>query len=86
MANNIDRTMAFNSDDFKQKNICDTLRLVDEALKEKGYNSVDQIAGYLVSNDPAYISSHNGARTKIQSIDRYEIIEELVRYYINTKK
>lgn len=75
-------TMAFNSEEFKQDNIKQTLYLVDSALKERGYNSVNQLAGYLISNDPAYISSHKNARTIIQSVDRYEIIEELVRFYL----
>ncbi len=75
-------TMAFRSDEFKQDNIKHVLYLVDTALKERGYNSVNQLAGYLISNDPAYISSHNNARTIIQGIDRYEIIEELVRHYL----
>ena len=55
---------------------------MQEALEERGYNSVNQLAGYLISNDPAYISSHKNARTIIQSVERYEIIEELVRAYL----
>ena len=51
-------------------------------MDERGYNSVNQLAGYLISNDPAYISSHNYARSIIQSVERYEIIEELVRAYL----
>lgn len=76
-------TMPFKSEDFKQDNIKHVLRLVHVALEERGYNSVNQIAGYLISNDPAYISSHKNARSIIQSADRYEIIEELVRFYLN---
>ena len=49
---------------------------------QRGYNSVNQIAGYLISNDPAYISSHNNARSVIQQVERHEIIEELVRAYL----
>lgn len=78
----VTETMAFRSEEFKQDNIKQTLYLVDSALKERGYNSVNQLSGYLISNDPAYISSHKNARTIIQSIDRYEIIEELVRHYL----
>ena len=78
----VTETMAFRSEEFKQDNIKQTLYLVDTALKERGYNSVNQLAGYLISNDPAYISSHKNARTIIQSVDRYEIIEELVRHYL----
>lgn len=78
----VTETMAFRSEEFKKDNIKQTLYLVDTALKERGYNSVNQLAGYLISNDPAYISSHKNARTIIQSVDRYEIIEELVRHYL----
>ena len=56
--------------------------IVSDALEERGYNSENQIAGYLISNDPAYISSHKNARNLIQKIERYEIIEELVRAYL----
>ncbi|TDW14594.1 uncharacterized protein (UPF0297 family) [Breznakia blatticola] len=80
------QTMAFTSDDFKKDNIKHALRLVQEALEERGYNSVNQISGYLISNDPAYISSHKNARTIIQGADRYEIIEELVRFYLSAIK
>lgn len=79
----VTETMAFKSENFKQDNIKQILYLVDSALKERGYNAVNQIAGYLISNDPAYISSHNNARTIIQNVDRYEIIEELVRFYLS---
>lgn len=82
----ITETMSFESDDFKRDNIKHVLRLVNEALEERGYNSVNQLAGYLISNDPAYISSHKNARTIIQSADRYEIIEELVRFYLDSIK
>ena len=54
----------------------------EKALNERGYNAINQLAGYLISNDPAYISSHNNARSVIQSIERHEIIEELVRFYL----
>ena len=58
---------------------------VAKALDERGYNAVHQIAGYLISNDPAYISSHRGARSIIQQIDRDVIIEELVKFYLENK-
>lgn len=82
MDNNITNTMLFNSDDLRRANMKQLLKSVSEALTERGYNSVNQIAGYLVSNDPAYISSHKNARSNIQQVERYEIIEELVRYYL----
>ena len=78
----ITETMSFRSEDLRRDTIKHVLRLVQEALEERGYNSVNQLAGYLISNDPAYISSHKNARTIIQSVERYEIIEELARAYL----
>lgn len=78
-------TMLFTSEDIKRENLKQLLAEVSVALEERGYNPVNQISGYLISNDPAYISSHNSARTKIQQVERYEIIEELVRYYLESK-
>ena len=78
----ITETMSFRSEELRRDTIKHVLRLVQEALEERGYNSVNQLAGYLISNDPAYISSHKNARTIIQSVERYEIIEELVRAYL----
>lgn len=55
---------------------------VFDALETKGYNPINQVVGYLISGDPAYISSYQGARNKIQQIERDEIIEELVKSYL----
>ncbi len=55
---------------------------VYEALKEKGYNPVSQIVGYIMSGDPTYITSHNNARALIRKIDRDELLEALVKGYI----
>lgn len=86
MTKELTETMAFKSDQLRQDNIKQVLRLTQEALQERGYNSVNQLAGYLISNDPAYISSHKNARSIIQSVERYEIIEELVRFYLQDKE
>ena len=83
MEKNIDQTMAFSADLLRRENIKELLKEIQDALEERGYNSVNQISGYLITNDPAYISSHKNARTKIQKVERYEIIEELVRYYLD---
>ena len=83
MEKNIDQTMAFSADLLRRENIKELLKEVEAALEERGYNSVNQISGYLITNDPAYISSHKNARTKIQKVERYDIIEELVRYYLD---
>ncbi len=77
-----DKTMRFerNIEDITDAEY--VLQRVFLALKEKGYNPVNQIVGYLLSGDPAYITSYKDARTMIRSIDRDEIIEELLKYYI----
>ncbi len=85
MNREIEETKAFHADLARQENIKQLLSEVEAALKERGYNATNQIAGYLISNDPAYISSYNNARSKIQSVERYEIIEELVRSYLYHK-
>ena len=63
----------------------DILEIVYEALSEKGYNPVNQIVGYIMSGDPTYITSYNGARSLIMKVERDEILEELVKGYIETK-
>ena len=55
------------------------------ALTEKGYNPVSQIVGYIMSGDPTYITSHNNARVMIMKVERDELIEEALHYYINNK-
>ena len=85
MTNKLDETMAFSADLIRRENIKQLLKEVKIALEERGYNSVNQISGYLISDDPAYISSHKNARSNIQMVERYEIIEELVRFYLESK-
>ncbi len=58
------------------------LEVVYEALVEKGYNSVNQIVGYIMSGDPTYITSHNGARSLIMKVERDELVEEMLKAYI----
>ncbi|ERK43444.1 hypothetical protein FC61_GL002197 [Levilactobacillus brevis ATCC 14869 = DSM 20054] len=65
------------------KDVHDTLVTVYQALEEKGYNPINQIVGYLLSGDPAYIPRINDARNLIRKHERDEIIEELVRVYLN---
>lgn len=59
----------------------DTLRQVYAALNEKGYSPIDQIVGYILSEDPTYITNHAGARQLIARIDRYDLLHEIVRKY-----
>lgn len=81
--NSMDHTMKFNvRSEEVETEPKDVLLLVHEALKEKGYNPINQIVGYLLSGDPAYIPRHNNARNLIRKVERDEIIEELVKSYL----
>jgi uncharacterized protein (UPF0297 family) len=64
----------------------EVLLAVYDALQEKGYNPINQIVGYLLSGDPAYIPRHNNARSLIRKRERDELIEELVRSYLSQNK
>ncbi|MDO4516427.1 MAG: IreB family regulatory phosphoprotein [Bacillota bacterium] len=59
------------------------LMSVYDSLKEKGYNPINQIVGYILSEDPTYITNHNNARTLIRKLDRDELLQELVRQYLS---
>ena len=63
----------------------DILQKVYAALQEKGYDPINQMVGYLMSGDPVYITSHNQARAMIRKLERFELIEELVRTYLQAK-
>ena len=63
----------------------DVLEKVYEALSEKGYNPVNQIVGYIMSGDPTYITSHNNARSLIMKVERDDLLEETIRFYIEQK-
>ncbi len=65
--------------------VASILKDVYEALKEKGYNPVNQIVGYIMSGDPTYITSHNNARSLIMKVERDEILEVLFENYIDTR-
>jgi len=60
----------------------EVLRQVFEALTERGYDPIDQLVGYLLSGDPAYITGHRGARAAIRQVGRDELLEELVRHFV----
>ena len=77
-----DETVRFNLDDSNRKEISDTLKDVYLCLDEKGYNPINQIVGYVLSGDPAYVPRYNNARNQIRKYERDEIVEELVRYYL----
>lgn len=74
-------------DSFKmRKTNKQILEEVYRALEEKDYNPIDQLVGYLISGDPSYITSYNNARTMIKSIDRDELIAEMLREYVDIDK
>ena len=79
-----DKTMTFSVNDDKEREMRETLLTVYNALKEKGYNPVSQIVGYILSEDPTYITTHNNARSLIRRIDRDELLAEMVKSYLNT--
>ena len=65
--------------------VSDILEQVYEALKDKGYNAVNQIVGYIMSGYPTYITSHRNARSLIMKAERDELVEEMLKYYIEKK-
>ena len=77
-----DETVRFNLDDGSKDEISNTLTNVYRSLAEKGYNPSNQIVGYVLSGDPAYVPRYNDARNQIRKYERDEIVEELVRYYL----
>ena len=78
-------TRAFSIRDEKEYQIRQVLTEVYEALSEKGYNPINQIVGYILSEDHTYITTYNNARSLIRKIDRDELLQTLVRSYLNTK-
>ena len=77
-----DRTMTFSIGDQTEQQIREALTAVYDALKEKGYNPINQIVGYILSEDPTYITTHNNARNLIRRIDRDTLLQSLVKYYL----
>ncbi|MGT2733288.1 IreB family regulatory phosphoprotein [Streptococcus ruminantium] len=77
-----EETVRFRLDDTDKQEISKTLTSVYRSLEEKGYNPINQIIGYVLSGDPAYIPRYNDARNQIRKHERDEIIEELVCYYL----
>ena len=78
-----DRTMTFSIGDQTEQQIRNTLIMVYDALKEKGYNPINQIVGYILSEDPTYITTHNNARNLIRKIDRDTLLQSIVKYYLS---
>ena len=78
-----DKTMTFSLGDDKDIQMKVLLQQVYEALKAKGYNPINQIVGYILSEDPTYITTHNNARSLITKIDRDELLQSIVKFYLN---
>jgi len=81
----MEETMMFKAVGVEDISARDILQKVYAALQEKGYDPINQMVGYLMSGDPVYITSHNQARSMIRKLERFELIEELVRTYLQEK-
>ncbi|NLX64741.1 MAG: IreB family regulatory phosphoprotein [Clostridiaceae bacterium] len=78
-------TMKFDFSKDKSDQAREIMFNVYEALQEKGYNPISQIVGYILSGDPTYITSHKNARILIRKIERDELLEEIVRFYLKSE-
>ena len=79
MEKNINNTQFFTVQKEPELQVSDVLEIVYKALKEKGYNPVNQIVGYIMSGDPTYITSHNNARSLIMKVESVEVVEEVLK-------
>ena len=77
-----EKTITFSIREEKENEIRRVLKTVYEALSEKGYNPINQIVGYILSEDPTYITTHRGARSMIVKVDRDDILNVLVRHFL----
>lgn len=85
MGNSSDRTIQFDALKDKKDLTKAILSEVYDALKEKGYNPVNQLVGYIISGDPTYITNYNGARALVRKLERDEILEEVLKSYLDLK-
>lgn len=79
----MNETKIYQTSEFTDAYVIDTIKEVSKLLEEKGYDSVNQIVGYLISEDPGYISNHKDARKKLTKIDRTRILEVIIRKITN---
>ena len=79
----LDGTRKFSMKEESNKEMKRVLQTVSDALKENGYNPINQIVGYLLSEDPTYITNYNNARSLIRKIDRDELMQELISNYLD---
>lgn len=80
------KTIQFSLKDDREEATRQTLVAVYDALVEKGYNPINQIVGYILSEDPTYITTHNNARSLIRRLDRDELLQDLVKEYLKSSK
>ena len=84
--NSMNETMRFGAVEKEYTSEAEKIILsVTSALEEKGYNPVNQLVGYILSGDPTYITSHNNARSLIMKVERDELVEEVIKYFIEGK-
>ncbi len=80
-----DKTIKFSIKDESENEMKKNLLAIYEALNEKGYNSISQIVGYILSEDPTYITTHNNARSLVRRLDRDELLQAMVKTYLGIK-
>ncbi len=78
-----DQTVTFSVNQDKETELKKTLTTIYDALREKGYNPINQIVGYILSEDPTYITTYNNARSLIRHLDRDELLQVLVKAYLD---
>ena len=83
MEKNINNTQFFTVQKEPELQVSDVLEIVYKALKEKGYNPVNQLVGYILSEDPTYITTYKGARSLIRKVDRDALLQAMLRSYLN---
>lgn len=82
--NDKEKTLIFSISDNREESVKAILTTVYKALEEKGYNPINQIVGYILSEDPTYITTHKNARTLIRKIDRDDLLEILLKSYLKS--
>ncbi|MBO4213673.1 MAG: IreB family regulatory phosphoprotein [Lachnospiraceae bacterium] len=85
MDNNINSTQYYKVEKEQELPVSDVIEKVYKSLREKGYNPVNQIVGYVMSGDPTYITSYNNARSLMMRVERDEIVEEILKFYLEKR-
>lgn len=85
MSENVEQTMQFDVSKNKEVMTKVILTEVYDSLQKKGYNPINQLVGYLISGDPTYVTNYNGARALVRKLERDEILEEVLKSYLEIK-